>query len=71
MFGRLTMDAIYLPQRWMEILRRNQKDQHMVFIDKEKMHVRVPREILYKVLEKKGVWDFSLNTKYMTVPRLA
>ena len=47
------MEVIYLLPRLMGIYRR---DLHIVFIDLEKAYNKVPREILWKVLEKKGVW---------------
>ncbi|KAH1225351.1 LINE-1 reverse transcriptase [Glycine max] len=53
--GKSTMEAIYLLRRVMEQYRMDQQDLHLIFIDLEKAYDRVPREILWKALEKKGV----------------
>jgi len=53
--GRSTIEAIHLLRSLMECYRDRRKDLHMVFIDVDKAYDRVPRDILWRCLEKKGM----------------
>jgi hypothetical protein len=60
--GRSTMEAIHLLRQLIERNRERNKDLHMVFIDLEKAYDRVPRDVLWWTMMKKGV-----SLKYISI----
>ena len=58
--GRSTMEAIFLIRQVLERYREKKKDLHMVFIDLEKEHDKIPRNVMWWALDKHKV-----PTKYV------
>ena len=55
MLGRSTKEAIHLLRQLIERFRERKRNLHVVFIDLEKVYDKMPREILWWTLMKKGV----------------
>lgn len=55
MSGRSIMEAIYLLRHVMGQYQMDQQDLHLIFTDLKNAYDRVPKEILWKALEKKEI----------------
>jgi hypothetical protein len=59
---RSTIDAIFLIRQLMERCREQKKDVHIIFIDLKKAYDKVPRNVMWWVLQKHKV-----SSKYITL----
>jgi hypothetical protein len=62
MLERSTIEAIFLIRQLMERCREQKKDMHIIFIDLKKAYDKVPRNVMWWVLQKHKV-----SSKYITL----
>lgn len=55
MLGRSTMGAIYILRRLIGRFREKKKDLLMVYLDIKKAYDRIPKEVIWHILDKKSV----------------
>ena len=59
--GRGTMDAIFIMRQLLEKYEMAERDLYMVFVDLEKAFDRVPREVIWWSLWRKGVLEREIK----------
>ncbi|XP_071688217.1 uncharacterized protein [Rutidosis leptorrhynchoides] len=53
--GRSSIEAIHIIKNLMEKYREKQKNLHMAFLDLKKAYECVPRELIWKILNDRGI----------------
>ena len=56
------METVYLMRQMMEYYRARKRDLHMVIIHLKKPDDKVPREVLWWTMTKKGIPKKYINT---------
>ena len=59
--GRGTTDAIFIMRQLLEKYEMAGRDLYMVFVDLEKAFNRVPREVIWWSLRRKGVLEREIK----------
>lgn len=55
------MGAIYILRRVIERFREKKGDLYLIFINFEKAYNKIPREVIWRVLDKKHVHKYYIN----------
>ena len=59
--GRFTMEAIFLLRCLMEKYQVVSKNLHLVFVDLERSHYRLPKEVMWWVLGSPLIFAFAYD----------